>query len=182
MGRPLLLLLLLVFAITVTGSANAEVFTDSGLVDIPTGRVLEHGIFGAGTFVALRQSATVSGLQTPSTNLADVLAIRLNFGLFDRIEVGLRHMWNEYDAEHSTEQAVSLKAQLLKEQEVGVIPSIAVGIEYLSDGILASDSEKMVLCRRHFWLSVKPLICRGSTSFLVISVSVHSDLRLKISL
>ena len=119
-------------------STNGEVFTDSGLVDIPTGVVLEHGIFGAGTSLALRQSAT----DISTTDLADVLAVRLNFGLFDRVEVGLRHIWNEYGFEHSTEQAISLKAQLLKEQEVGVIPSIAVGIEYLWDGILASDSEE----------------------------------------
>lgn len=141
MGRPLFLLLIIV-SMTVSSSADSEIFTDSGLVDIPTGTVLEHGIFGVGPSIALRQSAMVSGLQTPPTNLANALAIRLNFGLFDRIEVGLRHIWNEYDAEHSTEQAVSLKAQLLKEQEVGVIPSIAVGIEYLGGGILASDSEE----------------------------------------
>ncbi len=141
MGRPLFLLLI-ILSMTVSSSADGEIFTDSGLVDIPTGTVLEHGIFGVGPSIALRQGAMVSGLQTPPTNLANALAIRLNFGLFDRIEVGLRHIWNEYDAEHSTEQAVSLKAQLLKEQEVGVIPSIAMGIEYLGGGILASDSEE----------------------------------------
>ena len=142
MWRPLCLLLLLVFvSITVSGSANGEIFTESGLVDIPTGAVLEHGIFGAGTFIAFRQSAVASGLQTPSTNLGNAVAIRLNFGLFDRIEVGLRHEWNEYDSERSTEQVVNLKAQLLKEQETGAIPSIGVGVEHL-DRVLASDSDE----------------------------------------
>ena len=141
MGRHLLLLL--VFAsIMMSSPANGEVFTDSGLVDIPTGAVLEHGIFGAGTYLAFRQNATVSALQTPSTNLSDVVALRLNFGLFDRIEVGLGHIWNEYASEVATDRALNLKLQLLKEQETGAIPNIAVGIEHLNDTIFASDSEE----------------------------------------
>ncbi len=141
MGRHLLLLL--VFAsIMMSSPANGEVFTDSGLVDIPTGAVLEHGIFGAGTYLAFRQNATVSALQTPSTNLSDVVALRLNFGLFDRIEVGLGHIWNEYASEVSTDRALNLKLQLLKEQETGAIPSVAVGVEHLNDTIFTSDSEE----------------------------------------
>ena len=143
MGRHLLLLLLLVFTyITTSSPANGGVFTDSGLVDIPTGAVLEHGIFGAGTYLAFRQNATISELQTPPTNLGDVVALRLNFGLFDRVEVGLEHVWNEYASEVSTERAMNLKLQLLKEQETGTIPNIAVGIEHLGDTIFGSDSEE----------------------------------------
>ena len=143
MGRCLFLLLLLVFAsITASTPANGEVFTDSGLVDIPTGAVLEHGIFGAGTYLAFGQNATVSELQTPSTNLSDVVALRLNFGLFDRIEVGLGHIWNEYASEVATDRALNLKLQLLKEQETGASPSVAVGIEHLNDTIFTSDSEE----------------------------------------
>ena len=143
MGRCLFLLLLLVFAsITASTPANGEVFTDSGLVDIPTGAVLEHGIFGAGTYLAFRQNTTVSALETPSTNLSDVVALRFNFGLFDRVEVGLGHIWNAYASEVSTERALNLKLQLLKEQETGAIPSVAVGIEHLNDTIFASDSEE----------------------------------------
>ena len=143
MRRPLCLLLLLVFvSITTYDFANGEVFTESGLVDIPTGAVLEHGIFGAGTFVAFRQSAVTPGLQTSPTNLGDAVAIRLNFGLFDRVEVGLGHVWNAYESELSTEQAASLKVQFLKEQEAGAAPSIAVGVEYLGGGLLTSESEE----------------------------------------
>ena len=143
MRRPLCLLLLLVFvSITTYDFANGEVFTESGLVDIPTGAVLEHGIFGAGTFVAFRQSAVTSGLQTSPTNLGDAVAIRLNFGLFDRVEVGLGHVWNAYESELSTEQAASLKVQFLKEQEAGATPSIAVGVEYLGGGLLTSELEE----------------------------------------
>ncbi len=143
MRRSLFLLLVLVFVtITAYSSANGEVFTESGLVDIPTGAVLEHGIFGAGTFIAFRQSEVASGLQTTPMNLGDTVAIRLNFGLFDRIEIGLGQVWNAYGSELSTEQAASLKVQLLKEQETGAIPSIAVGVEHLGGGILTSESGK----------------------------------------
>ena len=143
MGRPLLLLLLLVFAsMMVSSPANGEVFSDSGLVDIPTGAVLEHGIFGAGPYLAFRQNATDSEMKTNSMNLGDVVALRLNFGLFDRLELGLGRVWNEYASEISTEQTASLKFQLLKEQDAGAIPNIAVGIEHLSDTVSASDSEE----------------------------------------
>ena len=140
--RRILLFLLIFVSITSYSPANGEVFTESGLVDVPTGAVLGHGIFGAGTYLAFRHSAMVSGLQTPPTILGDVVAIRLNFGLFDRIEVGLGYIWNEYGSELSTERAASLKVQLLKEQESGVIPNIAVGIEHLGDRILTSDAEE----------------------------------------
>ena len=143
MRRSLLLLLVLVFvSIMVYSSANSEMFTESGLVDIPTGAVLEHGIFGAGTFIAFRQSEGTSGLQTTPMNLGDAVAIRLNFGLFDRIEIGLGQVWNAYGSELSTEQAAGLKVQLLREQEAGTIPSIAVGVEYLGGGILTSESKE----------------------------------------
>lgn len=143
MGRhPLLLLLLVITAITAFSPANGEVFTDSGLVDIPTGRVLGHGIFGAGPSLAFRQSTTDSELQTAPMNLGNFVAFRLNFGLFDRVEVGLGRIWNEYESDISTEWAANLKLQLLKEQEAGAIPSVAVGIEYLSERILASDSDE----------------------------------------
>ena len=143
MVRCRILLFLLIFvSITAYSPVNGEVFTESGLVDVPTGAVLGHGIFGAGTYLAFRHSAMVSGLQTPPTILGDVVAIRLNFGLFDRIEVGLGHIWNEYGSELSTERAASLKVQLLKEQEAGVIPNIAVGIEHLGDRILTLDAEE----------------------------------------
>lgn len=143
MGRHPLLLLLLVFtSMTISSPANSEIFTDSGLVDIPTGAVLGHGIFGVGPYLAFRQNRTSSESQTSSMNLGDVVALRLNFGLFDRLELGLGGVWNEYASEVSPKQAISLKFQLLKEQETGAIPNIAVGIEHLGDTVSASDSDE----------------------------------------
>ena len=119
MRKYLSLLLLLV---SVTGTAASEIFTDSGLVEIPTGAVLEHGIFGAGLSAAFQHNAAVSD---------DATAIRLNFGLFDRVEGGFGHTWNE-------PSTASFKLQLLKEQEVGAMPSAALGIEHRG----TTDSEE----------------------------------------
>lgn len=120
--RILLFLLVSVF-LTVSSPVKGEIFIESGLVDIPTGRVLKHGIFEAGTYVAFQNS-----FQFPR----DAVTIRLNFGLFDRVEGGLSHFLPRY--RHRAYYFLAhLKAQLLKES--GVIPSVAVGIENLGDKI-----------------------------------------------
>ena len=146
MGKYLFLFLLFVFASpTVSGSAKGQIFTGSGLVNIPTGAVLEHGVFAIGTYVAARMDETEVSYDVSVGHLTATSCFYLNFGLFDRVEVGLGHVWdeygwNKYGRKLSTEQAASLKVQLLKEQEVGAIPSIAIGIEYLGDGIVIRDS------------------------------------------
>ena len=145
MGKHLFLFFLLVFASpTAWGSAKGQIFTGSGLVNIPTGAVLEHGVFAIGAYVAARMDETEVSSDVSVVYPVATSCIYLNFGLFDRVEVGLGRVWdewwNKYGRELSTEQAVNLKVQLLKEQEVGVVPSIAIGIEYLGDGILTTDA------------------------------------------
>ena len=146
MRRHWVLLLLLVLAsVMVSISANGGMFMDSGLVGIPTGAVLEHGVFAVGPYVAARLDQRQVSYDVIAESLVATTCFHLNFGLFDRVEVGLGYVWNEdgwskYGGELSTQQAASLKVQLLKEQEVGAIPSIAIGIEYLGDGILTTDS------------------------------------------
>ena len=138
--RILLYLLVSVF-ITVSHPVSGEIFTESGLVNIPTGRVLKHGIFGAGTYVAFQYPSENMSATGENNSLANALAIRLNFGLFDRVEVGLKHLWIQRYSEPSTEQTVNLKVQLLKEQEVGVIPSVAIGVENFGDKFLSGKLE-----------------------------------------
>lgn len=138
MLRHTISVFLLVFvAITVSKSVSSEVFTGSGLVDIPTGKVLQHGIFEAGTYLGFQQRM----MDGSTTNLGDAVAVRLNFGLFDRVEVGLTHLWNEYGERPSADRTANLKFQLLKEPETGAIPSIAIGIEKLGRDIVLWDSE-----------------------------------------
>ena len=114
-------------------------------MNIPTGAVLEHGVFAIGPYVAARMDETEVASDVSVVYPVATSCIHLNFGLFDRIEIGLGHVWDEYGwnkdgRELSTAQAASLKVQLLKEQEVGAVPSIAIGIEYLGEGILTTDS------------------------------------------
>ncbi len=146
MDRHLFLILLLVFTpIMVSGPVKCEVFTASGLVDIPTGAVLKHGIFTVGSYFAVRQNAKESAIQTGSTHLNGDAGVHFDFGLFDRTEFGLGCVWREYRTERSPEQVASLKVQLLKEPDTGKIPNVAVGIEYPRDGIFASNSVDRLL-------------------------------------
>ena len=140
MLRYLISLFLVVSAaIVVSNPVRGEILTGSGLVDVPTGRVLQHGIFEAGTYLGFRQAAT----DRSTTNLGDAVAVRLNFGLFDRLEVGLTHLWNEPDAEHSVERTANLKLRLLKEQEAGVIPGVVIGIEKLGNKIFSAEEDEI---------------------------------------
>ena len=142
MVRHLILLFVLVSAsITVPNPVRGEIFTESGLVDIPTGSVMKHGIFGASTYLAFQHPSENTSLTNENSTLGDAVAVRLNFGLLDRVEIGLTHLWNEYGSEPSTERTGNLKVQLLREQEVGAIPSVAIGIENVGNKLLPSDSE-----------------------------------------
>lgn len=138
MLRHLISLFLLIFiTITVSNPVRGEVLTGSGLVDVPTGRVLQHGIFEAGTYLGFQQAAT----DRSTTNLGDAVAVRLNFGLFDRLEVGLTHLWNEDEPDATVARTANLKLLLLKEPEAGVVPGVAIGIEKLGNTLFSSDAE-----------------------------------------
>lgn len=142
MVRHLILLFFLVSAfITVPSPIRSEIFTESGLVDIPTGNVLKHSILGAGTYIAFQHPSENTSQTNENSDLGDAVAVRLNFGLLDRVEIGLTHVWNEYGSEPSTKRSGNLKVQLLREQEVGAIPSVAIGIENIGNKFLPWNSE-----------------------------------------
>ncbi|RKU25603.1 hypothetical protein C6499_14745 [Candidatus Poribacteria bacterium] len=138
--HTILIFLIVCVSITVSNPVRGEVFTGSGLVDMPTGRVLKHGIFEAGTYLGFQQRM----MDRSTTSLGDAVAIRLDFGLFDRVEIGLTQLWEAHGSESASNRTASLKLQLLREPEAGVIPSVAIGFEKLSNEIFASDSEAEV--------------------------------------
>lgn len=115
----LILSINLLFSPTVSG----EVFTDSGLVDIPTGEVLKHGIFGVGVNTSFLNERSLS---------RDVTGFRVNFGMFDRLEIGLVHLLEINNGLRRSSLA-HLKAQLIAES--GLIPNIVLGVENLGDKI-----------------------------------------------
>lgn len=120
-----LTLLFLVLGINLLFSpiVSGDIFTDSGLVDIPTGKVLKHGIFGVGV--------NTSFLNEPSLS-RDVTSLRVNFGMFDRLEIGLSHLLEIKNGLPNGSFA-HLKAQFIAES--GLIPNIALGVENLGDKI-----------------------------------------------
>ena len=141
MGRHLILYsLLLSVSLMLSTPVSGEIFTESGLVDIPTGEVLKHGIFGAGVSAIFQNSSDFP---------RDAVAFRLNFGMFDRVEVGLSNLLLQ-DNNIPRYFLAHLKAQLLVES--GLIPNVALGIENLGDKV------------NHKWNTYQP-----QSVFLVIS-------------
>ncbi len=116
----LLLSILLIFSNHVSG----EIFTDSGLVDIPTGEVLKHGIFGVGVYAPFQNTTHFK---------RDPVAFRVNFGMFDRIELGASHILPQ-DNDASRSFIGHVKAQLLN--ETGKIPNVAIGVDNIGDNVI----------------------------------------------
>ena len=102
---------------------------DSGLVDIPTGRVIEHGIFNLGTYFGFRSAGELP---------RDEAALQLDFGLFDRVEIGLTSV------RHNQQGFLLGNLKVLLLREAGVVPNIAVGIENIGDSIKSglNDTER----------------------------------------
>ena len=120
-----LMLGLLLFSIFCMFSTNVsgEIFSDSGLVDIPTGDVLKHGVFGVGVYAPFQN--TTHFKRYP-------VAFRVNFGMFDKIELGASHILPQ-DNDASRSFLGHVKAQLLNESEK--LPNVAIGIDNLGDNV-----------------------------------------------
>jgi hypothetical protein len=88
-------------------------------VDIPSGKILEHGIFTVGTFMAFRSEQDFPREET---------AVKLDFGLFNRLEISIVTLKLEQSFLLS-----NFKLQLLK--EVDTLPNIAIGIENIGDRV-----------------------------------------------
>lgn len=111
---------------------RSDMFTESGIVDIPTGNVLSHGTFGGGIFMGYPRFGAVPRAYGYHYRF-DAVAFRFNFGVFDRGEVGLRYLLNTSGEGPDTVRAASLKIQVLKERSSERFPSVAIGIENFSD-------------------------------------------------
>ena len=98
----------------------APYFRESGLVDIPTGKVVEHGIFNIGTYFSFRGEDSIR---------RDEAAARLDFGLFDRVEIGLTSV----RLNQTSYLSGNLKVLLFR--ETGAIPNVAIGVENVGNTI-----------------------------------------------
>lgn len=93
---------------------------DSGLVDIPTGKVIEHGIFNLGTYFGFRNTRELP---------RDEAALQFDFGLFDRVEIGLTSV------RHNQQSFLLGNLKVLLLREAGIVPNVAVGLENIGDNI-----------------------------------------------
>ena len=102
---------------------------DSGLVDIPTGRVIEHGVFNLGSYFGFRNAGELP---------RDEVALQLDFGLFDRVEIGLTSV------RHNQQRFLLGNLKVLLLRETGIVPNIAVGIENIGDSVESglNDTER----------------------------------------
>lgn len=124
MGRYLILFtFLFTVFLMLSVPVASEIFTDSGLMDIPTGEVLKHGIFGVGVYAPFQNTTYFK---------RDPVAFRVNFGMFDRIELSASHILPQ-DNDASRSFLGHVKAQLLN--ETGKIPNVAIGIDNLGDNV-----------------------------------------------
>lgn len=124
MGRYLILFtFLFTVFLMLSVPVASEIFTDSGLMDIPTGEVLKHGIFGVGVYAPFQNTTYFK---------RDPVVFRVNFGMFDRIELGASHILPQ-DNDASRSFLGHVKAQLLN--ETGKIPNVAIGIDNLGDNV-----------------------------------------------
>ena len=116
--------LIVIVFIYAGNSESAPYFHDPDLVDIPSGKTLEHGVFTVGTFMAFHNEKRFSREES---------AVKLDFGLFNRLEISIISLKLEQNFLLS-----NFKLQLLK--EVNVLPYVAIGIENIGDKVLESIS------------------------------------------
>ena len=112
---------------------------DTGLVDIPTGRVIEHGIFSFGSYFGFRSAGELP---------RDEVALQLDFGLFDRVEIGLTSV------RHDQQGFLLGNLKVLLLRETGVVPNIAAGIENIGDSIESGLNDTARYERKSAFLAV----------------------------
>lgn len=114
-------------------------FRDSGLMDIPTGAVIEHGIIDVGTNFAFLHRTGIP---------REEAVIRLNFGIFDRVEFGMAGV----QLNQKSFLMANLKVLLFR--EAGKVPNVAVGVENIGDKIKQGLIDPMQYKRKSTFLAV----------------------------
>ena len=153
-------LLIPLFCITTLCSPHlwaAPYCRDSGLVDIPTGRVIEHGIFSLGTYFSFRNAGELP---------RDEAAIHLDFGLFDRIEIGLTSV------RHNQRSFLlgSLKVLLLR--EAGIAPNVAIGLENIGDSLESGLNDIERYERRSAFLAISKQFALPSIDYITGHIGI----------
>ena len=137
--QRLLILLFCVIILCCPRLWAAPYCRDSGLVDIPTGRVIEHGIFNLGTYFGFRNAGELP---------RDEAALQLDFGLFNRVEIGLTSV------QHNQRSFLLGNLKMLLLREAGIAPNVAVGLENIGDSIESGLNDTERYERKSVFLAV----------------------------
>ena len=120
----------------------APYFRDSGLMDIPTGTVMEHGNIDAGTYFAFLNRDGIP---------REEAALRLDFGLFDRVEVGMASV----RLNQQSYLMANLKVLLVR--EAGKVPNVAIGVENIGDEIKQELIDSMQYKRKSAFFAISKI-------------------------
>ena len=92
-------------------------------------RLSKHGIFNVGTYFGFRNASELP---------RDEAALQLDFGLFDRVEIGLTSV------RHNQRSFLLGNLKVLLLREAGIVPNVAVGLENIGDSIESglNDTER----------------------------------------
>jgi len=113
-------ILALIFLLVPNGFVSV-VFSDTGLINIPTAYIMNNGIFDA------RVSTTILHEKRQE------LVTRIDFGLLDFAEFGV--MGIKYD----DKDYLMCNAKVLLSRESGVLPGFAAGVDNLGEKIESQD-------------------------------------------
>lgn len=129
-------LIILITVLLVSKSLySAPYFRDSGLVDIPTGRVMEHGIFNVGTYLTFENNRRLP---------INEIAVKLDFGLLDHFEMGFTAL--KFDQESYL--LGNFKLNLLRESDTK--PNISIGSDHVGERV-SGESRRY---KRSFYLAI----------------------------
>ena len=126
-------------------------------MDIPTGKVIEHGIFNLGTYFGFRNAGELP---------RDEAALQLDFGLFDRIEIGLTSV------RHNQQSFLlgNLKVLLLRED--GTVPNIAIGLENIGDNIESGLNDIERYERKSAFLAISKQFALPSIDYITGHIGI----------
>lgn len=116
---------------------SAPYFRDSGLVDIPTGRVMEHGVFNVGTYLTFENNRKLP---------INEIAVKLDFGLLDRFEMGFTAL----KLDQESYLLGNFKLNLLRESDAK--PNIAIGLDNVGKKVTAEFDRKRY--EKSFYLAI----------------------------
>lgn len=117
-------IMLCLFLVSICKSNLASpYFGGTGLVDVPTAYIMNHGLFDAGVHVAIRDKERKN------------LSLKMEFGFLNFAEVGIIGLTRD------NKDYIKGNAKLILAREEGILPAFAVGIDNFGESVDKSPRE-----------------------------------------